>query len=370
MSVQKLPPIQSPLLKWFRENRRDLPWRQTSGPYAIWISEVMLQQTQVKTVIPYYNRWMKNFPTSAKLARAPLSRVLKSWEGLGYYTRARNLHRAARMIERDLGGKFPDSREKLERLPGVGRYTAGAIASIAFHQPEPILDGNVIRVLSRLLAFNQPVDQTGGREALWGISRGLVESAARGRAGDFNQALMELGALVCVPENPQCFLCPVQKICRAHQLKKETDFPVKTRRQKLEKLRTVAAVIWKDGKVLLEKRPLEARWGGLWTFPHWTLQNGKRELTFLAERTKKELGLEVGDWRARPEIRHGFTKYNVRLKVYEGSVLGRGCRGGINPAQRRDKLRPYVRWVQSQNISRLPLPRPHQKIAALIQNHA
>ena len=357
MPKRLLPRVQPLFLKWFRENRRDLPWRKTSHPYPVWISEIMLQQTQVNTVIPYYNRWMKNFPTVQSLARAPLSKVLKAWEGLGYYSRARNLHLAAKIIVEKRRGKFPGSAQDWQDLPGIGRYTAGAITSIAFDQPEPLLDGNVMRVLSRLLAFKNPIDQTQGREALWQVAKQLIEGVAPGSRGDFNQSLMELGAVVCLPENPRCDICPVQKMCAAHKIKKETDFPVKTRKQKLEKLRTVAAVIWKKNRILLEKRPLDARWGGLWAFPHWTFQNEEKELEFLTKRVREDLGIEIKDWRNHCEIRHGFTKYNVRLRVYEGRCTV-------------DETPPLHVWAFPKKLAALPLPRPHQKIAELIQSHA
>lgn len=340
----------------------------------------MLQQTQVNTVIPYYERWMKNFPHLGRLAAAPLSRVLKSWEGLGYYSRARNLHRTAKIIVKKWGGKFPDSRETLEMLPGIGGYTAGAIASIAFNKPEPILDGNVKRVLARVFALREPVDQTNGEKKLWVIAHELVVGVglvpARGvthraptrgaptgaglkyRYGDFNQSLMELGALVCLPENPKCFACPLGKTCQAHRLKKEMEFPVRAHREKTERLKTVAVVIWKNGRVLLEKQPLRARWGGLWMFPQWVYKNGKPERDFLKEKVQQERGVEIRRLRPKAEIEHGFTKYRVRLRVYEGEALS------------HNGLPAMTRWIKPEKLALLPLPRPHQKIAALIQNHA
>lgn len=344
--------IQSLILQWFRRKKRSLPWRKTSNPYKIWVSEIMLQQTQVSTVIPYYERWMKHFPHVEKLARAPLDQVLKNWEGLGYYRRARNLHTAAKMIVKKYGGKIPDSKERLQELPGIGRYTAGAIASIAFGKAEPILDGNVRRVLSRLTALREPVDKTSGEKRLWGISKTLVRST--NAPGDFNQALMELGALICLPENPKCSFCPLNNLCEAHRLKRETDFPVKARRKKTESLKTVALVIWKKGRVLLQKQPLEARWGGLWLFPQWIYANGKPEKAFLEERVQKDLGIQLDRVRPTMELEHGFTKYRVRLRVYEGKTLR-------SPRQ--------LSWVEPQNLKHLPLPRPHQKIAQRIQNH-
>ncbi len=402
MAKRTHPSLQLPLVKWFRKNQRDLPWRKTQAPYPVWISEIMLQQTQVNTVIPYYNRWMKNFPTVQSLAQAPLSKVLKGWEGLGYYSRARNLHNAAKIIARKNHGVFPQTAEVWQELPGVGRYTAGAITSIAFNHPEPILDGNVKRVLSRIFAVKKPVDTSTGEKKLWMIAEKLVKelyvrhceeavrptkqsecliaSASYGalprndNIGDFNQSLMELGATICLPENPQCSICPVENFCRAHRLKKETFFPIKLRKQKLEKLRTVAAVIWKKNRILLQKRPLNARWGGLWAFPHWVSKNGKKDLEFLTGQVRKDFGIEIKDWRNHSEIRHGFTKYDVRLQVYEGTVFARSSEGATKQSRQIASPRfaglAMTRWTPPQKLSSLALPRPHQKIAELIQSHA
>ena len=342
--------------------KRPLPWRKTKNPYAIWISEIMLQQTQVNTVLPYYERWMKKFPTIQALAGASLTEVLKAWEGLGYYRRARNLHEAAKTVCKKLGGKFPGSKEELLKLPGVGRYTAGAVSSIAFGNPDPVLDGNVKRVLSRIFALKYPADTGHGEKKLWEIAEKLVKESKS--PGDFNQALMELGALVCLPENPQCGVCPVEKSCGAHQMKKEQSFPVKTRNEKTEKLETLATVLWKNGRVLLEKRPLTMRWGGLWMFPHWIYQNGISENDFLKEKVKKELGLNIQGLKSKLEVRHGFTKYRVRLRVYEGR-----CRGGVTPPCKGAETAPLRSWIHPKQLSRLPLPRPHQKIAKAIQEN-
>jgi len=322
----------------------------------------MLQQTQVNAVIPYYNHWMKSFPNLQKLSRSPLARVLKCWEGLGYYSRARNIHKTAKIVLRKFGGKFPDSRGELQSLPGIGRYTAGAIASIAFNRPEPIVDGNVKRVLARVFALKEGIDSSSGEKKLWEISKKLVETAEKA-AGDFNQSLMELGALVCMPENPKCFSCPLKKICNAHQLNREAAFPIKIRKTKTERLRTVAAVIWKDGRILLEKQPLHARWGGLWLFPQWTHKNGKSEKALLVEKLRKNLDIYCKDLRHRMDIEHGFTKYRVRLSVFEG-------RDGFQTRSRTRRAQSTLRWIKPEKISALPFPSPHQKIAQEILNRA
>lgn len=355
--------LQSLLLPWFKQKKRSLPWRKNCDPYRVWISEIMLQQTQVNTVIPYYERWMKQFPNVRILARACLSEVFKAWEGLGYYRRARHLHETAKIVQKKFAGKFQDSKDELMKLPGIGRYTAGAIASIAFGKAEPVLDGNVKRVLSRIFAVRDAVDSGGGEKKLWALATSLVQGS--GDPGDLNQALMELGALVCLQENPQCPACPVEKACLAHRMKKETEFSVKDRRQKIEALETLAAIIWKNGKVLLERQPLQKRWGGLWTFPNWIYRNGQTETKFIKKQMRTEFETQIGNLKPRTQIEHGFTKYRVRLRVYEGQVgaTPRGC-----PVQDGHGGPSLQRWIHPKKLSALPLPRPHQKIAKLIQS--
>lgn len=342
------------LLDWFDKNKRDLPWRKTRDPYRIWISEVMLQQTQVGTVIPYYKRWLKSFPRVQALARAPLSRILKLWEGLGYYSRARNLHKTAKIVTKNWGGRFPSSKETLQRLPGIGRYTAGAIASIVFGKPEPILDGNVKRVLSRILALKEPLDKARGEKILWEASKRLVE-AGMPRAGDLNQSLMELGSLICLPENPNCSYCPVKKVCEAHRLGLEEEFPIKSKKERTRELKALALILWKGSRVLLQKQPLQGRWGGLWTFPQWIQTNGEPEKKLIRKRAEKNLGVRLDGIKKRMEVRYGFTNYRVRLGVYEAKAIS-------------EKIRHV--WIPPDRLIRFALPSPHRKIAREIQSHA
>ena len=256
--------LQRKLLSWYARNKRDLPWRRTKDPYRIWVSEVMLQQTQVDTVIPYYERWMKRFPTINALAKASLDEVLKVWEGLGYYARARNLHKAAKLIREEHKGKFPDSYEEIHRLPGIGDYTAGAISSIAFNLPTPVLDGNVTRVLCRLFAIRQDPKSPKTQEKLWRLAGSLLPKK---NPGDFNQALMELGALVCLPELPRCLFCPLPSACEARKIGLELSLPVRTQKKPLPTVSVSVALLWKDGKLLIQRRPEQGLLGGLWEFP-------------------------------------------------------------------------------------------------------
>jgi A/G-specific adenine glycosylase len=255
------------VLAFYRDHRRDLPWRRTRDAYAIWVSEIMLQQTRVATATPYFERWMARFPSVHALAEAPLDEVLAAWSGLGYYRRARNLHRGAREVVARYGGQVPGSAEALRALPGVGRYTAGAIASVAFGEPAPIVDGNVARVLARLYAIDDDIKATATSRRLWSRAAALVPAEA---PGDFNQGLMELGATVCTPSSPRCGRCPLTALCRARARGLEGELPRTPRRKRaseLPLLASSAAWIERGGRVLLARRPAEGLFGGLWELP-------------------------------------------------------------------------------------------------------
>ena len=258
--------IQRRMLDWFATHKRDLPWRQEPrDPYHVWLAEIMLQQTQVTTVIPYYHRWLDRFPTLEALAEAPLDDVLKLWEGLGYYSRARNLHRAAQEVMRDHGGHIPDTVDGLRQLPGIGPYTAGAIASLAFQRDAPILDGNVARVLSRLFAIESDVKSPETIAALWSLSESLLP---KGHAGEFNEALMDHGATICTPRIPRCPICPIRQYCVAHAQGTPEAFPVKAARKTVPRKDVGTAVIVDpDGYLLMAQRPTQGLLGGLWEFP-------------------------------------------------------------------------------------------------------
>ncbi len=252
------------LLRWYNWNRRDLPWRQTHDPYKIWISEIMLQQTRVEVVRDYYNRWIQEFPTVQSLAAASSSRVLKQWEGLGYYNRARNLHRTAQIISGDSGGLFPKTAVDLKKLPGIGRYTAGAIASIAFDESVPVVDGNVLRLFSRLFCIPDDVSKEATKKKFWAIAERLVPSC---HPGDFNQAVMELGALICTPQSPSCSECPLLSICKAASTNSVSSLP--NRRFKPSKINIFLDVIFlfSRSRVLLQQRPSSGILAGFWDLP-------------------------------------------------------------------------------------------------------
>lgn len=252
------------LLQWFWQVKRDLPWRKTKDPFAIWISEIMLQQTQVVTVIPYYLAFLERFPTVHHLAGAELEEVLEMWRGLGYYSRARHLWEGARFIVEEQGGKFPENYEDLLKIPGVGEYTAGAIASIAFQERVPAIDGNVNRVLARMLAWEEPTGKVMSRRAFREV---LEDCQPADYPGDFNQALMELGATLCAPKKINCEECPLNKVCAAHELGQELGYPVKQRQQRITEALRLTLLIRKEDQFLIKKRPAHGLLADLWEFP-------------------------------------------------------------------------------------------------------
>lgn len=283
--------IADALLGWFDHLQIRLPWRGSRDPYRIWLSEIMLQQTRIAAVEGYYDRFLQRFPTIEMLAAAPLDEVLKLWEGLGYYSRARNLHRFAQQVVNDMGGQFPASAEALQELPGIGRYTAAAIASIAFNERIAVLDGNVMRVLARLTDFAEDITETRSQDQLWQIAESLLPSA---RPGDYNQAVMDLGRLVCVPRRPNCEACPIQAHCLAFAHHTTTKRPVKKPPAQRQSVYAVAAVIRDgQGRILLIQRPTNGLLGGLWTLPGGFCEDDETLDAALRRRVRDDLGLEI-----------------------------------------------------------------------------
>ncbi len=314
------------LLNWWDHNHADLPWRRSKDQYAIWVSEIMLQQTQIATVIPYFERWLARFPTVQALADAPLDDVLKLWEGLGYYSRARNLHTAAQMVMRDWNGRLPTTAADLMKLKGIGRYTAGAIASIAFNEPAPILDGNVIRVFSRLTDLPDDVTQTRTKNDLWRLAEQLVPSE---RPGDFNQAFMELGQQICLPAKPMCLLCPLTEFCLARQRGTQLERPVRPPRQRTPHYDVVAGIIWEKeavvgdpkSKFLIAQRPFDGLLGGLWEFPGGKQEPNETLPQTLIREIQEELAIqiEVGDFVT--QVKHAYTHFRITLHAFQAHHL-------------------------------------------------
>ncbi|MCR6097216.1 A/G-specific adenine glycosylase [Salipaludibacillus agaradhaerens] len=342
--------FQSDLLNWYDENKRDLPWRKENDPYKIWVSEIMLQQTQVDTVIPYYERFMTLFPTLQDLAEAEEETVLKAWEGLGYYSRARNLHTAVKEVAATYGGQVPDTPDEVQSLRGVGPYTAGAILSIAYNIPAPAVDGNVMRVISRLYTIYDDISRPSARHTFEMLVMKLISQE---RASDFNQALMELGALICTPRQPACLLCPVQSHCAAREEGVQEILPVKAKKKPPKKLQMKVAVVKdEEGKILIEKRPETGLLAKLWQFPNIeavtdTNDDLKAHLS--------ALGVEVSLAKdAVQEVRHVFTHIVWEMEVYTATMT---------------KLEETVfsgattrLFVDRDDISYYPFPVSHQKI--------
>ncbi len=317
------PNIAPTLLVWWDNGHTELPWRQTSDPYAIWISEIMLQQTQVTTVIPYFERWMARFPNVEALASAQLDEVLKQWEGLGYYSRGRNIHAAAQQIIAEFNGRLPQTASELMKLPGIGRYTAGAIASIAFNQSEPVLDGNVIRVLSRLTDLPADVTISATKKHLWRVAENLLPDE---RPGDYNQALMELGQQVCLPANPHCLLCPLNVHCTARQRGTQLERPVRPPRKRTPHYDVAAGVIWQaepapDTPFLIAKRPLDALLGGLWEFPGGKQEEGESLPQALQREIQEELALQISVGQHLTSIKHAYTHFRITLHAFHARYL-------------------------------------------------
>ena len=301
------------LLAWFRHNARDLPWRRTHDPYLIWLAEIVLQQTRMETGLRYYERLSKAFPTVRDLAAADEDRLLKLWEGLGYYTRARNLRRAAKIIVTEFGARFPTTESQWEQLPGVGRYTAGAVASIVFGERVPILDGNAQRLLARIFNVTKCMDEPETKRLLWAVAEELVPSRS---PGQFNQALMELGSLICTPRSPRCDVCPVREKCEARALGRQSKLPVRRPKKRSPHYDIVAAAIRKNGRYLLGKRPAGGMLGGLWEFPGGKVKRGETREQALVREIEEELGIGIVVGRHVISVHHAYSHFAITLHLY------------------------------------------------------
>jgi A/G-specific adenine glycosylase len=344
--------IHGALLGWYAERRRNLPWRSTRDPYCIWVSEVMLQQTRVQSVVAYYERWLRRFPSVQTLAAADGEDVLRAWEGLGYYSRARNLQRAAQRIMAEHGGRLPESMEQLRALPGIGPYSAGAIASIAFHADEPVVDGNVIRVLTRLFGLSGNPRRGPLAGQLWKLARSLIP---KGKAGDFNQALMELGATVCSPRSPRCAECPVAPQCRALAQDRVEAYPETEPRRALSEERRAAALVTRRGRLLvLRAAPNAVRWAGMWQFPDLKLTREEDAAESLPRAVAESTGIAIQLGQRLCDIRHHVTRFRLQIEVY-ASHAGAGRARAQGGAE--------VRWCSPELLGTLAMPLCHRKIA-------
>lgn len=343
------------LLEWYDRHARRLPWRDEPTPYRVWISEIMLQQTQVRTVLPYFERWMKRFPTLQDLAAASEQEVLQTWEGLGYYSRARHLLQAARIVSSQYNGQLPSRREQLEDLPGIGRYTAGAIASIAFGQDEAALDGNIRRVLARLLNVAIPAHSPEGEKALWALAR---ETLPPGRAGDYNQALMDLGSSICVPHAPACLICPLADLCAAREMGVQEERPVLKAKSAIPHYIVTAAVIHRDGQVLIAHRPEKGLLGGMWEFPGGKIEPGETLPECLRREIREELGVEIQVEEAFGVYQHGYTHFKVTLHAFCCSLTD-GEPQALEASE--------IRWTVPDELQNFPMGKIDRQIARRIK---
>lgn len=341
------------LLAWFEVNARDLPWRSDHSPYRTWISEVMLQQTQVDTVLPYFRNWMTRFPTIESLAAADEQEVLTMWEGLGYYSRARNLHRAAKSVVAEMNGQIPDTLEALQDLPGIGPYTAAAIASIAFNVDVPSVDGNVRRVLARLFDVKEPARSTEGEKILKSLAQAHLPT---GKAGMYNEALMDLGATICMPKGPHCEQCPIAAYCLSFQQGVQEQRPVKLPRKKVPHLTVTAAVIQQDGRVLLAQRPAHGLLGGLWEFPGGTMEEADEDLERCLQREiAEELGVAVHIDAPFGRYQHAYTHFKITLHAFL-------CQLGPNEIP-QSLAHDGIAWASLAELSAYPMGKVDRLIA-------
>jgi A/G-specific adenine glycosylase len=343
------------LLAWYARHGRDLPWRRTRDPYRILVSETMLQQTQVSRVLEYYDRFLKAFPDVNSLAGASLDRVLKAWEGLGYYARARNLHRAARMIVERHGGEVPADLETLMSLPGVGYNTAASVASLAYDRPWPVLDGNAIRVLCRVFRLSMDPRTAAGRKRLVELAGQL---ASRGKIGSFNQAIMDLGARVCRPADPRCGRCPLEEICAGRVAGDAVRYPRRRPKRPRPHYDVTAGIIWRGRRLLIARRPTDDLLGGLWEFPGGKRENGESLEDCLRREIKEELDIAIRVDAPFMSLDHGYSHFRFTLHAFHCTYL----KGNPRPLGCSD-----FRWVRISDLETFALSRADQKLAAALK---
>ncbi len=342
------------LLRWFRHHRRDFPWRRTGDPYRIWISEVMLQQTRAETVVPYYERFVRRFPDLPSLACADSAAVLKAWEGLGYYRRAHHLKQAAERLTNSGADQLPDDYQSLLKLPGIGRYTAGAVMSLAFNRPYPIQDGNVRRVLCRVWAINEDPKTPAVQHWLWASAESLLPKR---RAGEFNEALMELGATVCTARRPRCADCPLSELCQARELGRPLAYPRKRKPRTLPHVQVTAGIIRRGHRILIARRPTSSMLGGLWEFPGGKQEPGESLEQCLVREIAEELAITIRIERPFVQVDHAYSHFRMTLH----SFLCRHSRGrpqAIGCAQ--------CRWVSPNELEQFAFPKADRVILAAL----
>jgi A/G-specific adenine glycosylase len=346
------------LLDWYHNNKRDMPWRKTSDPYRIWISEIMLQQTRVDTVIPYYRRFLEAFPTVQDLANADQQTVLKLWEGLGYYSRARNMHQAAIEVQNERNGTIPDSYDELLKLKGIGPYTAAAISSIAFQEQRAVVDGNVIRVMSRFYGIEDDVRRTAVKNQIQQLTDEIIPQE---QPGEFNQAVMELGALVCTPRKPLCDSCPLSTACTAYNSAQTETIPYKSKKKKIPHHQIgVGMVTDGDGRLLIALRPDDAMLGGLWEFPGGKKKQGELLTDTVRRELQEELGVTVRVNDKFMKLKHAYSHFKITLHAYWCVITS----GTPEPISSNG-----LKWVTLDEISEFPFPKANKVLIEKLQTN-
>ncbi|MCB1060398.1 MAG: A/G-specific adenine glycosylase [Calditrichaeota bacterium] len=347
------------LIDWFEANKRDMPWRKTRDPYKIWISEILLQQTQVATVEPYYNHFVKTFPTVQTLAKAPLDRVLKAWEGCGYYARARNLHKAAKQIVA-MGGKLPRTAKELRDLSGIGPYTSAAIASIAFGEAVPVLDGNVERVIARVTGEEGIISEREVHSRLRSHAEQWMQIAVNAELspGDLNESLMELGATVCKPREALCAQCPLKRVCVAKKtLQDVTVLPRKPLKPRTPHYDIGAAIVRKNGRILITKRPEHGMLGGLWEFPGGKQESGESLKECVQREMREELAMEVEVGEQIASVKHAYTHFKITLHCFECKHVG----GELQLIHAAD-----AKWVKPAELANYAFPKADRVVLQML----
>ncbi len=358
-TLSKTPPknIGKRLLIWYDANKRDMPWRHTKDPYRILLSEFMLQQTQVDTVIPYYHRFLEAFPTVHHLAKAPQDKILKAWEGLGYYARARNLHKAAQAISLQFDGTVPNTYDTLKSLPGFGPYTTAAVLSIAYNKDHAVLDGNVIRVLTRLFNIHEDVTQNTVKKHLWELAESLL---SKGHAGDYNQAIMELGATICTPKNPNCPTCPLVKVCEGFQANEHETLPIKAKKKPRPHHTWGAGIVWHNNKVLITQRPQNGLLGGLWEFPAGTQQPNETLQETCIRGIKETVGIDIHIQDRFRSVKHAFTHFSITVHAFQCQYIK-----GNTQTLTCDAFA----WVSLKELSDYAFTRTSRKLSDMLQQN-
>ena len=354
MASKDLSQFRRNLLEWFKTHRRQLPWRETKNPYHIWVSEVMLQQTQAKKVVEYYENFVNRFPTLQHLAMAELDDVLKQWEGLGYYARARNLRKAAKVVVEQMDGEVPSDYAVFRGLPGVGDYTAAAVQSIAFDRPYAVVDGNVKRVVARLFLIDSPVNQSGAAKIFQAKADSLLDSNAPGR---FNQAMMELGSKICRPKSPLCVVCPVSEFCCTFRTARQDEFPIRIKSKPTPEYHIAVGVVYNENYVLITQRKADGLLGGLWEFPGGKVKSDETAEAACVREIQEEVGLSVERINFLTRVNHAYSHFKIVVDVFRchyraGEVILNG------PVD--------YRWIRLEEIDQYPFPRANHKFIPLL----